>query len=514
MNSTRGLSRREFLKLISLVPVGIYSRPVSSLAKKLTDTNQKNVILLVFDAWSQQHVSLYGYRRPTMPSLEAFARHATVYHNHYSTATFTVPGTSTLLTGLHPWSHRAFQLGAGLHPSQVGHSIFSALSSTHSTLAFTQNKYADQILYQMDRDLDEHIDNWTFNVQDTNFYGTPILKKDPRLTFASFEDNLFQKGVGFDSSLFFGPFFRFLMRHVRRERTQEYGMDYPRGLPDNSELYLLPDIVGGAIDLLRDIQQPTFAYLHFYPPHDPYRPTAEFYGRFTDGWSSTEKPIHDLSEKKFKWDELVAEHQNYDEFLASWDKETERLYQFLHDSGLMENSIIFITSDHGELFERGELGHWTKTIYDPLIHVPLMVLQPGQTTRKDVYTMTSSVDLLPTIAHLTGNPIPDWSEGKLLPELGGSPDEKRSHFAMDAKYGSSFGPLVNYSMSLTREGHRLTYYCYPKDDYQVFEFYDLQADPQEMKNLYPMHPALAEQMKDELLQKVEDVNRSVSRDKS
>lgn len=514
MNSTRGLSRREFLKLISLAPVGIYSRPLSKLTKKLTDPTRKNVILLVFDAWSQRHVSLYGYGRPTMPSLDAFARHATVYHNHYSTATFTVPGTSSLLTGLHPWSHRAFQLGGGLHPSQSQHTIFSALSSSHSTLAFTQNKYADQILYQMDSDLDVHIDNWTFNVQGTNFYGAPFFKKDPRITFASFEDNLVQKGVGFDSSLFFGPFYRFFLRYIRRQRAEQYGMEYPRGLPDNTELYLLPDIVEGSIGLLRNIQQPTFAYLHFYPPHDPYRPTAEFYQQFTDGWNTPGKPIHDLSEMKYEADVLVAERQNYDEFLASWDKETNRLYQFLQHSGLMENSIIFITADHGEMFERGELGHWTKTIYDPVIHVPLIVLQPGQTSRKDVYTMTSSVDLLPTIAHLTGNPIPEWSEGRLLPELGGTADETRSHFSMDAKYGSSFGPLVNYSMSLSRQGHRLTYYCYPKDDYQVFEFYDLQADPEEMRNLYPTRPTLADEMKDELLQKVEDVNKQFRRENS
>ena len=512
MKSFRGLSRREFLKLISLTPAGIYSRPISKIAGNITDTTRKNVILLVFDAWSQPHVSLYGYRRRTMPNLEAFAKHATVYHNHYSTATFTVPGTGSLLTGLYPWSHRALQLGGGLQASHVNHSIFSALSSTHSTLAFTQNKFADQILNQLD--LDEHVEYWKFNAQTTNFYGTRFLARDPRITFATFEDNLIQKGEGFDSSLFFGPLFRLFITYNRLQKEKLYGRDYPRGLPDTTELYLLPDIVDGGIGLLKQIQQPSLAYLHFYPPHDPYRPTAEFFDRFADGWRAPTRPIHDLSEKKYDAEKLLTEHQHYDEFVASWDQETGRLYQFLWDSGLLENSYIFITSDHGDLFERGELGHWTKTIYDPVIHVPLIVLQPGQTERKDVYTMTSSVDLLPTIAHLTGNPAPAWGEGKLLPELGGTPDDGRSHFAMDAKYGSSFGPLVNYSMSLTREGHRLTYYCYPKDDYQRFEFYDIDADLGELKDLYPGQPALAMQMKDELLQKVTDVNQPFRRDNS
>ena len=97
MDKFRGLSRREFLKLASLTPIGLFSRPLSGLVKQASPANP-NVILLVFDAWSQHHVSLYGYRRHTMPNLEKFAETATVYHNHYSTGVFTVPGTSSLLT--------------------------------------------------------------------------------------------------------------------------------------------------------------------------------------------------------------------------------------------------------------------------------------------------------------------------------------------------------------------------------------------------------------------------------
>jgi len=85
---------------------------------------------------------------------------------------------------------------------------------------------------------------------------------------------------------------------------------------------------------------------------------------------------------------------------------------------------------------------------------------------------------------------------------------------MDAKSNSSFGPLVNYSMSLTRDGHRLVYYCYPKDDYHTFEFYDIDTDREEMENLYPKRPSLAAEMEDELLQKVHDVNKPFRRDNS
>ncbi|HET9908527.1 MAG TPA: sulfatase-like hydrolase/transferase, partial [Anaerolineales bacterium] len=117
MQEFNGLNRRDFLKLISSIPVGIFSRSIS----KVTQTaDTPNVIIIVFDAWSQRHTSLYGYLRPTMPNLEKFAEKATVYHNHYSAGTFTTPGTASLLTGLYPWSHRAMHLGAALTPLHAG----------------------------------------------------------------------------------------------------------------------------------------------------------------------------------------------------------------------------------------------------------------------------------------------------------------------------------------------------------------------------------------------------------
>jgi arylsulfatase A-like enzyme len=253
--------------------------------------------------------------------------------------------------------------------------------------------------------------------------------------------------------------------------------------------------------------QPMLTYFHFYPPHDPYTPTKEFFGTFADGWRSPDKPVHELSDDKHPREKLDLERQYYDEFILSWDQEVGRLFRYLQESGLRDNSHIFVTSDHGEMFERGELGHWTPLLYDPVVHIPLVVTSPGQTARRDVHANTSNVDPLPTIAHLTGHPIPDWAEGELLPGLGGEVDAGRSIYSMEAKTNSSFGPLRHFSMSLTRDRHRLMYYSFPKDQYEKYEFYDLGADPDELHDLYPNGPALAKEMQDELMQKVADVNR-------
>jgi N-acetylglucosamine-6-sulfatase len=148
-----------------------------------------------------------------------------------------------------------------------------------------------------------------------------------------------------------------------------------------------------------------------------------------------------------------------------------------------------------------------------VIHVPLIISRPGQTAREDVHTITSSVDILPTIAHLTGNPIPVWAEGRILPNLGGDAEEGRSVFSIDARTSSSFAPLENFSISITRDGHRLVFYRYPETGYQEFEFYDLATDPQELKDLFQSGPGLALEMKDELLQKIDEFNRPYRRGK-
>jgi len=79
--------------------------------------------------------------------------------------------------------------------------------------------------------------------------------------------------------------------------------------------------------------------------------------------------------------------------------------------------------------------------------------------------------------------------------------------SVDAKYNSSFTPLRNYSISITRDHHRFIHYSFPKDDYEKFEFYELVSDPNELKDLYPAKPSLALEMQNELRQKVEEVNK-------
>ena len=387
------------------------------------------MIVLVFDAWSAYHLQFYGYPRRTMPNLERFAEKATVFHRHYTAGTFTCPGTASLLTGLHPWSHRAFALGgAGVIDAQASHQLFSVFADTHHTLGFAHNKFADTFLCQFAPYLDTHIPTGAFNLERRLFYNLPLFKKDANVAFTSFEQGTFPDDGKHSTSLFINPLFLLWRSQDRLKRDPNYADEYPLGLPDDTEQFLLSDLVDGAIHTLQEITQPSFVYLHFWPPHASYRPTRSFYEDFQDGWQPMEKPMHPRSWDRKPYTELKEANQRYDEYLLSWDAEVSRLFQYLEESGLLDRSYVVITADHGELNERGEEGHFTPLIYEPLIYIPLIVFQPGQKEHKDVHMPTSSVDVLPTLAHLAGKPTPRWAEGRLLPGFGGEEDSQTRCF--------------------------------------------------------------------------------------
>lgn len=92
-----------------------------------------------------------------------------------------------------------------------------------------------------------------------------------------------------------------------------------------------------------------------------------------------------------------------------------RLIDSLELLGILKKTHIIVTSDHGEMFERGILEHITPTLFEPIARVPLVFHRPGQEKHEDVYTLTSAVDLLPTVNSFVGQSPPEWSDGKVLP---------------------------------------------------------------------------------------------------
>ena len=182
----------------------------------------------------------------------------------------------------------------------------------------------------------------------------------------------------------------------------------------------------------------------------------------------------------------------------------------LERADVLANSYVIVTSDHGEIFERGELGHASALMYAPLTHIPLLISAPGQRTRADVHTVTSNIDLLPTVLEMAGREVPPWVEGKALPGFGGAEDvaRTRSVFPMMGKDNAAFLPLTHATFTLIRGSHELLFYRgYPGHD-DSYELYHLDEDPHELQNLFTEDITTASHMKDELLTAIDAANRN------
>ncbi len=195
-----------------------------------------------------------------------------------------------------------------------------------------------------------------------------------------------------------------------------------------------------------------FLWLHYFDPHFDYKPPSQF-SKITS--------------------------QPYDGEIAYVDSEMRRIIETLEQEGIREQTLLVITSDHGEgLGEHGDLTHG-KFLYETTAWVPLIFSLPGLLPEGRVTSrLVSLMDLMPTILDVLGIPIPGAVQGRsLLPLLFSDPgDWTDKPVLMETKY-----PWYQHGWSPS--------YAIRQDDYKFIkapkpELYDISRDPHELKNLY------------------------------
>lgn len=517
---SRKVSRRDFLKFAALSPLGylLFQKSKSGLKSPWNinyrgsePANLPNILVLVLDTLSAKHLSLYGYRRKTSPNLEKIADRATVFHRHYAGGNFTTPGTASLLTGVYPWSHRAFALRGGTSEEFDHRNFFSYLSPYYHTFAYTHNPLAYILLDRYREDISE-----LTRISDLCLYADTRSDRFFQKDFASAyyaELMMLRKNYYPAGHLFASPI-NIIKRFIHGAQINRNLKDrFPRGVPsffDEALPYFMYFTLEQAVDWLQVQLEsqpgPFLGYVHLLPPHDPYNPRKEFIDIFDDGWMPDSKPTHFFDEG-FSHEELVEKRLHYDESIAYVDAEIGRLYGMMERTGLLDNTYVFLTSDHGELFERGIYRHLTPTMFDPLLHIPLLISKPEQRQREDIYTPTSCVDLLPTLSQIAQLEPPHWSEGQVLAGFQDrEPNPNRSIFAVEAKENPKNAPLNRATVVLIKNNFKLIYYFGYEGYQQEYELYDLEADPQELTNLYDPTDSLSVVLQDELKTKLSEVN--------
>lgn len=248
------------------------------------------------------------------------------------------------------------------------------------------------------------------------------------------------------------------------------GYDDRIDLPDRASGAVLraqrdgAEVVERALAMLdAEPRRPFFAWVHFYDPHTPYRPPEPFASRYPG------EPYH-------------AE-------VAYLDSLVGRLFDGLAERGLWETTWVVVVGDHGEgLGEHREPDHGI-FLYQPTLHVPLIVRAPGGGRRGVVERLVRDIDVMPTVLDLVGTAPPAGVRGESLrPLLEGRDDdgEPREHYA-EALYGR-----LHYGWAALRSlcDERFKYVEAPRP-----ELYDLGQDPGESYNAIELHPEQAERMR-------------------
>jgi len=502
-------SRRDFLKLAGTLPLGLAGQ---SLLKTLgvspaLQGKPKNVIVVVFDAFSAYDISIYGYERKTTPNIARLASRAIIYHNHYAGGNFTTPGTASLLTGVLPWTHRAINLNGTVLDSFAARNLFSAFPDYYR-IAYTHNGIASTLLDQFSKYIDELIPKETFYLESYyDLFISNLFKKDGDISAVSWARNIQVDENGSAYSLYLSHFYEYL----QEKKLENIKPLFPRGLPtyDLVHPFLLETAIDKIGKRLPDIPKPFLGYFHFMPPHSPYRTPKEFVNVFQgDNLKFIEKPVNILAKKITE--NLPEYRREYDEYILYCDKEFGKLYNYLESSGLLENTWLIPTSDHGEMFERRIVAHGSNVLYQHVIRTPLMIFEPGRKAGMDIDTRTSAIDILPTLTYLTGHTIPDWGEGVVLPPFATeNPDPNRSLYTVQAIKNDQYSPLTQASIILVKEGYKLHYYFgYPQLSGEGYmRLFDIQSDPEETVDLYSLKKGTASELLYELKQKLVEVDK-------
>lgn len=256
-----------------------------------------------------------------------------------------------------------------------------------------------------------------------------------------------------------------------------------------------PGVTDQALSLLdafaSDPDRPFFLFVHYFDPHYTYvrHPeigfAAERAGRLTG--HEDIQVLRDMSGDLTE-EELGFLVDLYDEEIRFTDAGIGRLLDGLAERGLADDTLVVLTSDHGEEFlERGWLGH-TRTLYDELIRVPLIVRAPWMETPPSINRPVSVVSLAPTVLDALGVETEiAFDEPSLVPQLAGEPfGPTRFHFAE-----VDFVPV--YSANAAKAASKVTligprYKIHWDRQRLEHELYDVYQDPGERENVADEKP--------------------------
>lgn len=433
-----------------------------------------NFLLIVLDTLTSLDMQMYGYGRSTTPFLKEWTKKTIVFNKAYSPSNWTGSSVMSLMTGQRLWTHGYWNISKRRALTSYDHNLPKVLKENgYNVFGFIQNRHAHPetlgIINAFDQ-VDEYYSfyepfGWWFDKIGSLFDDRIIVKE------WIFELNFISKMV-----LAFRP---------DRETTQMP----PEKVYDRFLDFML------LAKKNKSQQRPFFAWLHVYPPHDPYLPPKPYLGIFGDAGmlNSEQKQLKSgLLESAYDpaiQDDIDILRKRYDEFIAYSDKQLELFMERLEESVDLSNTIVIFLSDHGESFSHGYQGHSGEHLFQQLVHVPLVIKLPegpgfhsGDHGPDIIDTPVGLIDIAPTILEFAGLSIPGWMEGRSLKHMmEGKVFESKPVYSMQFINNRSLGvPITKGTISVWEDDYKLIHYL---DDNKTLLF-NLASDPHEENNLF------------------------------
>jgi len=214
-----------------------------------------------------------------------------------------------------------------------------------------------------------------------------------------------------------------------------------------------------------------------YDPNDIPMPSVPFASAPSDPHSERLRHVICADATEVSDEQIRAARHAYLANCTYVDHWVGRLLETLTTHDLERNTVVIFTADHGDML--GERGLWYKmSFFEGSSRVPLIVRSPGRFTPRNVTTLSSLLDIAPTMLDLAGVPVPDALDGhSLVAQLEGDEDPAR---IVEGEYLGE-GAIAPIIMLRTRN---LKYLYSEPDGTQLF---DLDTDPNELTNLVD-HP--------------------------
>jgi arylsulfatase A-like enzyme len=424
-----------------------------------------NVLVIVVDTLRADHMSLQGYERNTDPNMTRIANEGVMFENAYATSSWTLTSHASLFTGRWPYEHKA---DGGRSLDDTYPTIAEALSERgYRTGAFNGN------------------------------FGTVTKHWGFARGFAHFEDYYRTVPQLLVSSVY-GRFLEYYAFH------KVLGMEY------KIDRRWAPGINQSALNWIdRDSEHPFFVFINYFDVHAPY--ISPDRGMFSDmenpgGLVNTDWTTADIYNPKTP-EQVQGEIDAYDGGIYYTDQQIQNLLDELEARGVLKNTIVVITSDHGELF--GEHGLWEhhNSLYRPVIYVPLIIWNPELVPQGvQISTSVSNISVPVTLLDLLGYSDQTEFPGLSLAELWKNPDAAAQWPDSIAEMAESTWVNPNHlSIKGDMTSVISTDWQYIEHEFNGVELYNLRNDPDQMNNLVNEDPTILESLKNYYLDAIAKV---------